>query len=151
MRTFDEMISGLKELREKGFVKTHRAGDTGIGKTLEDLFSCKRSVAFNITISCLNLNTIFDLFDWLYNNEYLYVANFVEEPTLLHINSLKPNEIEKFYAKHKKYRYPLTHLNDVAQYVMDNYRYDKKMNKKMETYLFALDIKRNTDRGILNG
>jgi organic radical activating enzyme len=120
-------------------------------KILEDLFSCKRSVAFNITISCLNLNTIFDLFDWLSNNEYLYVANFVEEPTLLHINSLKPNEIEKFYAKHKKYRYPLTHLNDVAQYVIDNYKYDKKMNKKMETYLLALDIKRNTDRGILNG
>jgi len=120
-------------------------------KTLEDMFSCKRSVAFNITISCLNLNTIFDLFDWLSNNEYLYVANFVEEPTLLHINSLKPNEIEKFYAKHKKYRYPLTHLNDVAQYVIDNYKYDKEMNKKMETYLLALDIKRNTDREILNG
>ena len=27
----------LREIKESGFVKTHRAGDTGIGKTLEDL------------------------------------------------------------------------------------------------------------------
>ena len=43
MRTFDEMISGLKELKEKGFVKTHRAGDTGIGKTLEDLLGIEEN------------------------------------------------------------------------------------------------------------
>jgi hypothetical protein len=43
MRTYDEMISGLKELKEKGFVKTHRAGDTGIGKTLEDLLEIEEN------------------------------------------------------------------------------------------------------------
>ena len=43
MRTFDEMISGLKELKEKGFVKTHRTGDTGIGKTLEDLLDIEEN------------------------------------------------------------------------------------------------------------
>ncbi|RZD40376.1 MAG: glycosyl hydrolase [Thaumarchaeota archaeon] len=43
MRTYDEMISGLKELKEKGFVKTHRTGDTGIGKTLEDLLGIEEN------------------------------------------------------------------------------------------------------------
>lgn len=43
MRTFDEMISGLRELKEEGFVKTHRAGDTGIGKTLEDLLEIEEN------------------------------------------------------------------------------------------------------------
>lgn len=36
-KTYDELIQGLRELKEKGFVKTHRTGDTGVGKTLEDL------------------------------------------------------------------------------------------------------------------
>lgn len=27
----------LQKIEEQGFIKTHRAGDTGIGKTLEDL------------------------------------------------------------------------------------------------------------------
>ena len=37
MKTYDELLEGLKELKKRGFVKTHRAGDTGIGKTLEDM------------------------------------------------------------------------------------------------------------------
>ena len=43
MKTYDEMILGLKALKEKGFVKTHRAGDTGIGKTLEDLLGIEEN------------------------------------------------------------------------------------------------------------
>lgn len=43
MRTYDEMIEGLRELKEKGFVKTHRSGDTGIGKTLEDLLGIEEN------------------------------------------------------------------------------------------------------------
>ena len=39
MKTFEELVEGLKELKKRGFVKTHRAGSTGIGKTLEDLHS----------------------------------------------------------------------------------------------------------------
>jgi len=37
VKTYDELLEGLKELKKRGFVKTHRAGDTGIGKTLEDM------------------------------------------------------------------------------------------------------------------
>ena len=37
MKTYEDLLEGLKVLKKKGFVKTHRAGNTGIGKTLEDL------------------------------------------------------------------------------------------------------------------
>ena len=33
----------LKEIKEIGFVKSHRSGDTGIGKTLEDLLGIKEN------------------------------------------------------------------------------------------------------------
>jgi len=34
---YDEFLNRIKEIREMGYVKSHRKGDTGIGKTLEDL------------------------------------------------------------------------------------------------------------------
>lgn len=34
---FHELIKKLKSIKEMGYVKTHRTGNTGIGKTLEDL------------------------------------------------------------------------------------------------------------------
>ena len=37
MKTFQELVEGLKKIEKMGFVKTHRSGNTGIGKTLEDL------------------------------------------------------------------------------------------------------------------
>lgn len=37
MITFTELIRKLKEIEKQGYIKTHRAGNTGIGKTLEDL------------------------------------------------------------------------------------------------------------------
>ncbi len=35
--TLSELTTKLKEIKSKGFIKTHKAHDTGIGKTLEDL------------------------------------------------------------------------------------------------------------------
>ncbi|MBC7128209.1 MAG: glycosyl hydrolase [Thermoplasmatales archaeon] len=43
MQGFDEIVEKLKKIKEKGFVKTHRAGDTGVGKTLEDLLGIKEN------------------------------------------------------------------------------------------------------------
>lgn len=43
MRTYDEMISDIKDLNKQGFVKTHRLGPTGIGKTLEDLLDIEEN------------------------------------------------------------------------------------------------------------
>ena len=37
MKTFEELVKKLNEVESLGFVKTHRTGNTGIGKTLEDL------------------------------------------------------------------------------------------------------------------
>src|SRR3989344_1537916 len=35
-KDLEELKEKLKEIKEKGFIKTHREGNTGIGKTLED-------------------------------------------------------------------------------------------------------------------
>lgn len=43
MKTYSELIKELKKVKEKGFVKTHRSGDTGIGKTLEDLLGIEEN------------------------------------------------------------------------------------------------------------
>jgi len=43
MRTYDELVSSLKDLKKQGFVKTHRSGNTGIGKTLEDLLGIEEN------------------------------------------------------------------------------------------------------------
>ena len=36
MKTFDQLVEEIKKLKKIGFIKTHRSGNTGIGKTLED-------------------------------------------------------------------------------------------------------------------
>ena len=37
------MLARIKATKKKGYVKTHRKGDTGIGKTLEDLLGIKEN------------------------------------------------------------------------------------------------------------
>lgn len=41
--TLNELKNKLLEIKKMGFVKTHRIGDTGIGKTLEDLLKIKEN------------------------------------------------------------------------------------------------------------
>ncbi len=48
MKTLDETLDRLAELKTRGYVKTHRAGQTGIGKTLEDLLEIEEN---NVAIS----------------------------------------------------------------------------------------------------
>ena len=43
MLGYDEVVKKLREIKEMGYIKTHRAGDTGIGKTLEDLLGIKEN------------------------------------------------------------------------------------------------------------
>lgn len=43
MITYLELIKKLKEIKDMGYIKTHRAGTTGIGKTLEDLLGIKEN------------------------------------------------------------------------------------------------------------
>ena len=37
MISYEEMVGKLREIKDKGWIRTHRSGTTGIGKTLEDL------------------------------------------------------------------------------------------------------------------
>lgn len=37
MKGYSELVGQLKEIKKMGYIKTHRQGPTGIGKTLEDL------------------------------------------------------------------------------------------------------------------
>jgi len=37
MDTFEEFVTRLREIKQMGYIQTHRSGNTGIGKTLEDL------------------------------------------------------------------------------------------------------------------
>ncbi|MFH1427745.1 MAG: MvaI/BcnI family restriction endonuclease [Patescibacteria group bacterium] len=41
--TLKQLVEKLKEIKDMGFIKTHRAHDTGIGKTLEDLLGIKEN------------------------------------------------------------------------------------------------------------
>jgi len=41
--TFTEIVERLKEIKSMGYVKTHRTGNTGIGKTLEDLIGIEEN------------------------------------------------------------------------------------------------------------
>lgn len=43
MKEYFELIEKLKEIKKMGYVKTHRLGNTGIGKTLEDLLGIKEN------------------------------------------------------------------------------------------------------------
>lgn len=43
MDTFDEFVENLREIEQMGYVETHRAGNTGIGKTLEDLLGIEEN------------------------------------------------------------------------------------------------------------
>jgi hypothetical protein len=43
MATLSEVVSKLRSIKNKGFVETHRKGNTGIGKTLEDLLGIEEN------------------------------------------------------------------------------------------------------------
>ena len=66
MKTFDELVEGIKEIKDCGFVKTHRADDTGIGKTLEDLLGIKEN----------NLGACIGGSKWIDNTSSDYIESF---------------------------------------------------------------------------
>lgn len=43
MQEYWELLEKLKGIKERGYVKTHRLGNTGIGKTLEDLLDIQEN------------------------------------------------------------------------------------------------------------
>lgn len=43
MLDYESLVEKLKKIKEMGYIKTHRRGNTGIGKTLEDLLGIKEN------------------------------------------------------------------------------------------------------------
>ncbi len=43
MKGYSSILKKLKEIKKMGYIKTHRAGNTGIGKTLEDLLGIEEN------------------------------------------------------------------------------------------------------------
>lgn len=43
MPTLSEVVSNLRSIKDRGFIETHRKGNTGIGKTLEDLLGIEEN------------------------------------------------------------------------------------------------------------
>ncbi len=43
IKDFNDFVQRLKEIKDTGYVKTHRQGNTGIGKTLEDLLGIEEN------------------------------------------------------------------------------------------------------------
>src|SRR3989344_3577255 len=43
MLGYEELLRRLNEIKNMGYIKTHRTGQTGIGKTLEDLLNIKEN------------------------------------------------------------------------------------------------------------
>lgn len=41
--TYQEIITKLEQIKDSGYIKTHRSGNTGIGKTLEDLLGIEEN------------------------------------------------------------------------------------------------------------
>jgi hypothetical protein len=43
MKEYQDFLQKLKAIKKRGYIKTHRLGDTGIGKTLEDMLGIKEN------------------------------------------------------------------------------------------------------------
>ena len=43
MHRYYKLLEKLKEVKKQGFLKTHRSGNTGIGKTIEDLLGIEEN------------------------------------------------------------------------------------------------------------
>jgi hypothetical protein len=73
MKTLNETLQRLRELKSKGYIRTHRRDQTGIGKTLEDLLEIEEN---NISIS----NTTFAEFKSARKGSQSMLTLFTKSP-----------------------------------------------------------------------
>lgn len=57
MTEYEKLIQRLKEIKRSGYIKTHRTGDTGIGKTLEDLLGIEENNIPGPNVAMLELKS----------------------------------------------------------------------------------------------
>lgn len=81
MYTIDNLKTRLKEINEMGYIKTHRSGPTGIGKTLEDLLGITEN-----NIAGPDLNDLGELKSCR-NNQLSMVTLFTKSPSPSKINT----------------------------------------------------------------
>lgn len=69
IRTLDDFILRFKEIQSMGWIRTHRSGNTGIGKTLEDLLGIQENNLqepdfgeYELKASRINSNSMLTLF-----------------------------------------------------------------------------------------
>lgn len=58
MITLDDFINKFKEIKNLGWIKTHRSGTTGIGKTLEDLLGIRENNIQGPDFGCYELKSM---------------------------------------------------------------------------------------------
>ncbi len=73
MKTLNETLQRLQKLKNKGYIRTHRRGQTGIGKTLEDLLEIEEN---NISIA----NTTFAEFKSARKGSQSMLTLFTKSP-----------------------------------------------------------------------
>ena len=53
---YEELKELFNKIKRKGWIKAHRTGNTGIGKTFEDLLDKKKIIYLYLTLKILKLN-----------------------------------------------------------------------------------------------
>ncbi len=92
MKGYHYLIQKLKNIKEMGYVKTHRAGNTGVGKTLEDLLGIKENNIPGPNSQMIELKSA-------RKNATCYLTLFTKSPLPPHSNKIL---LEKFGYQSKR-------------------------------------------------
>lgn len=118
--TLEQLKKRLEEIKSLGFVKTHRKGDTGIGKTLEDLLGIEEN---NIPLPDISSDTggIAEL-----------KAYRKSAASMLTLFTLEPKP----------------RGGDRDRYLLDNFGYSKRENNRPKELHSTLSSKRYNNQGL---
>ncbi len=95
MLGYEDLIKKLKIIKENGWVRTHRAGNTGIGKTLEDLLGIKENNIPGPNAAMIELKSA-------RKNASSMLTLFTKSPLPPRVNSLLLERFGYFSEKGKK-------------------------------------------------
>lgn len=113
-----ELKKKLKEIKKQGFIKTHRTGDTGIGKTLEDLLGIQEN---NIPLH--DISGVAEL-----------KAYRKDATSMLTLFTLEP--------------LPRGKGGDRDRLLLDNFGYSKRDNQRSKELHSTLSCKRYNNQGL---
>jgi len=134
--SFNISVDGWGKVNELIRFPTNHAQ---VVKNIEKLQKISNNhIYFVSTLQAMNLPEVDIIKENLskYTNPKLVQITNLNHPFHLAINALKPHVIKRLKKQIK---------NKIAQEIMDQYVYDEKSNKKMQSYLLELDARRNTD------